>query len=401
MKEMFVVFRGIQTIFSAKGCYKQNKEGEKMLKKVFAVMLAMGVTAAMLTGCGDKQAADTQPGESATPASEQTEVTVEKANFDSGVKLQKDCIHFIYALGNAPATIDAANYFKMLLEQKSNGTMSCDVYTDNVLGSERELLEGCQFGNYDIILATNAPVASFLDDMYVLDIPWLFETKEQAYEVLDGPVGQELGKGLEGIGLKLLQWQENSFRDLSTTERKVEKVEDLKGLKIRIMENEIQLATWKAYGSNPTPMAFTELFTALQQHTVDGQDNGAELTWQSKFCEVQKYFIETKHIYSPYLILMSLDKFNKLTPQQQEIVMEVSKEANDYERKRASEYEAVALENIKNSPKTEFIELSPEARKGFKEKSAPIVDLARKKMSHPEILDMLLEQVEGFQQQAE
>ena len=370
-----------------------------MLKKVIAAMLAMGVTAAMLTGCGDKQAATSQPDAAQASKTEQVEVTVTPEKFDSGVELQKDCIRFIYALGNAPATIDAANYFKMLLEQKSNGTMSADIYTDNVLGSERELLEGCQFGNYDIVLATNAPVASFLDDMYVLDIPWLFETKQQAYDVLDGPVGQALGEGLEGKGLKLLQWQENSFRNLSTTDRKIETVDDLKGLKIRIMENEIQLATWKAYGANPTPMAFTELFTALQQRTVDGQDNGAELTWQSKFCEVQKYFIETRHIYSPYLIVMSLDKFNKLTPEQQAIVMEASKEANEYERKRASEYEEVALENIKNAPKTEFLQLSDEAREGFKAKAEPMVDLARSRISHPEILDMLLEQVAGFQEQ--
>lgn len=369
-----------------------------MLKKVFAAMLAMGVTVAMLTGCGKSDSTQT---EEAAKASEQTEVVLEKEVFDSGVEVKDDAIRFIYALGNAPATIDAANYFKMRLEQLSDGTMSCDVYTDNVLGSERELLEGCQFGNYDIVLATNAPVASFLDDMYVLDIPWLFETKQQAYDVLDGRVGQALDKGLEGIGLKCLQWQENSFRDLSTTSRKVEKVDDLKGLKIRIMENEVQLATWKAYGANPTPMAFTELFTALQQGTVDGQDNGAELTWQTKFCEVQKYFIETQHIYSPYLILMSLETFNELTPEQQEIVVQASEEANDYERKRATEYEAVAIQNIKNTPKTEFVTISPEARQGFKEATAHIPEMVRSNITHPEILDMLLEDIANFEKQSE
>ena len=362
-----------------------------MLKKVWASVLAIGIAVGMLTGCGEK--ASTNPEDAKDAAKAQDEIVVPKEKFESGVTLQDDCIKFIYALGNAPATIDAANYFKMLLEQKSDGTLSCDVYTDNVLGSERELLEGCQFGNYDIVLATNAPVASFLDDMYVLDIPWLFQTKQQAYDVLDGPVGQALNEGLEGIGLKCLQWQENSFRDLSTTDRKVESVKDLKGLKIRIMENDVQLKTWALYGANPTPMAFTELFTALQQGTVDGQDNGAELTWQTKFCEVQKYFTESQHIYSPYLILMSLEKFNLLTPEQQEIVLEASKEANDYERKRASEYEEVALQNIKNAPKTEFVTITPEARAEFVEVTKPLHAMVRKKITHPEILDMLLEQV--------
>ena len=118
--------------------------------------------------------------------------------------------------------------------------------------------------------------------------------------MLDGELGDYLGEQLNEVGFQLLQWQENSFRTLSTTDKPIESMDDLKGLKIRIMENELQLAQWKAYGANPTPMAFTELFTALQQGTVDGQDNGAELTWQSKFQEVQKYYVYTKHIYSPY-----------------------------------------------------------------------------------------------------
>ena len=369
-----------------------------MLKKVFYPLLTAGMIIFMLAGCSSEPKTEDNAAKTSGQLAEENVITVAKADFDSGVELKKDCIRFIYALGNAPATIDAANYFKMLLEQKSNGELSCDIYTDNVLGSERELLEGCQFGNYDIILATNAPVASFLDDMYVLDIPWLFETKEQVYEVLDGPLGDALNEGLEGIGLKCLQWQENSFRDLTTTDRKVEKVSDLKGLKIRIMENDVQLATWKLYGANPTPMAFTELFTALQQGTVDGQDNGAELVWQTKFCEVQKYFTETQHIYSPYLILMSLETFSSLSQEHQQIVLEASKEANAYERKRASEYEAAALANIKNVPSTEFVSLTPQAREEFRKITEPIIEMVRGKISHPEILELLLEEAERVKQ---
>lgn len=362
-------------------------------KRGIAAVLA-AVTVFGLAGCGGSDDAATAEGtENTAKPTGFVEKKVEPVNFDSGVELTDDCYHFIYALGNAPATIDAAKFFKMRLEQESKGTLSCDIYTDNVLGSERELLEGCQFGNYDIILATNATVASFDNDIFCLDIPWLFDNKEQVYEVLDGPLGDRLAKGLESKGFKLLQWQENSFRTLSTN-KKIEKMSDLEGIKIRIMENELQLQQWKNYGANPTPMAFTELFTALQQKTVDAQDNGAELTWQTKFYEVQSHYTYTKHIYSPYLILMSMEKFEGLTPEQQEIVLKVSDEAVDYERQRVSEYEAIALENIKAHPNMEYGELSPEAIEEFKAACANLKDMAYAKVKDPSVVDLLYSEVE-------
>ena len=346
-----------------------------------------------LAGCVGSKEQAAEDGSTSTTKNGYVEKRVEPVNFESGVELTDDCYRFIYALGNAPATIDAAKFFKMRLEQESGGTLSCDIYTDNVLGSERELLEGCQFGNYDIVLATNATVASFDNDIFCLDIPWLFDNKQQVYEVLDGPLGDRLGDGLEEKGFKLLQWQENSFRTLSTN-KKIEKMSDLQGIKIRIMENELQLQQWKNYGANPTPMAFTELFTALQQKTVDAQDNGAELTWQTKFQEVQSHYTYTKHIYSPYLILMSMEKFEGLTPEQQEIVLKVSDEAVDYERQRVSEYEAIALENIKAHPNMEYGELSPEAIEEFKAACANLKDMAYAKVKDPSVVDLLYSEVE-------
>lgn len=360
-----------------------------MKKRLGVLALATAMLLGM-TGCGGQKE---ETAETATPTGF-VEKKVEPVTFESGVELQEDCRHLIYALGNAPATIDAAKFFKMRLEQETNGAMTVDIYTDNVLGGERELLESCQFGDYDIVLATNATVAAFCNDIYCLDIPWVFENKQQVYEVLDGELGDYLGEQLNEVGFQLLQWQENSFRTLSTTDKPIESMDDLKGLKIRIMENELQLAQWKAYGANPTPMAFTELFTALQQGTVDGQDNGAELTWQSKFQEVQKYYVYTKHIYSPYVILMSGETFNGLTPEEQEIIMKISDEAVAYERERCSEYEAVALENIKNYPGMNYAELSPEVVEEMKAACAGIKDLAYEKVEHPEVIDLLYSEAE-------
>lgn len=225
-----------------------------------------------------------------------------------------------------------------------------------------------------------------------LDIPWLFDNKQQVYEVLDGPLGDRLADGLEESGFKLLQWQENGFRTLSTN-KPINDMSDLKGVKIRIMENELQLQQWKDYGANPTPMAFTELFTALQQKTVDAQDNGAELTWQTKFYEVQSHYTYTKHIYSPYLILMSKDKFDGLTPEQQEIVLKVSDEAVAYERQRCDEYEQTALDNIKNCGTMQYSDLTPEVKAEMVKACKNIKELAYKKVTDPSVVDLLYDEV--------
>ena len=333
------------------------------LKRGLAAALA-AVTVIGLAGCGGSD--DAAEADTATVKKGFVEKKVEPVNFDSGVELTSDCYHFIYALGNAPATIDAAKFFKMRLEQESKGTLSCDIYTDNVLGSERELLEGCQFGNYDIVLATNATVASFENDIFCLDIPWLFDNKQQVYEVLDGPLGDRLADGLEESGFKLLQWQENGFRTLSTN-KPINDMSDLKGVKIRIMENELQLQQWKDYG--------------------------AELTWQTKFYEVQSHYTYTKHIYSPYLILMSKDKFDGLTPEQQEIVLKVSDEAVAYERQRCDEYEQTALDNIKNCGTMQYSDLTPEVKAEMVKACKNIKELAYKKVTDPSVVDLLYDEV--------
>ena len=207
-----------------------------------------------------------------------------------------------------------------------------------------------------------------------------------------GLSGDRLADGLEESGFKLLQWQENGFRTLSTN-KPINDMSDLKGVKIRIMENELQLQQWKDYGANPTPMAFTELFTALQQKTVDAQDNGAELTWQTKFYEVQSHYTYTKHIYSPYLILMSKDKFDGLTPEQQEIVLKVSDEAVAYERQRCDEYEQTALDNIKNCGTMQYSDLTPEVKAEMVKACKNIKELAYKKVTDPSVVDLLYDEV--------
>ncbi|MBZ4645392.1 MAG: TRAP-type transport system periplasmic protein [Petroclostridium sp.] len=335
-----------------------------MLKKVIAFTLVLGLIGSILVGCGQKGA-------------------------DSAGNTQ-DAITLKFALGTAQSAKDMAVKFKEIVEKNSNGAIKINIHPDNSLGGDRELIEGAQFGNIDIVMVSSTPLSSFYKNLYIYDIPFLFTNREQAYKVLDGEIGKKIGDGLESKGLKFLAYNENGFRNLTTSNRAIKTPDDAKGLKLRVMENEVHIAAWKALNANPTPMAFTELFTALQQRTVDGQDNPSELIYANKFHEVQKYLIRTEHVYTPYVIVMNKDKFNGLTDEQEKIIMDAMKEATVYQRGQAKKYDQESIEKIKAAKTTEVIELTESEKKAFQEKMEPVFDLVKSKIDNPEYLDEVI-----------
>ncbi len=191
------------------------------------------------------------------------------------------------------------------IEEKTKGRVKISVFPEATLGGEREMLEGAKLGTMDIVLATTAVTGNFDPKMKIFDLPFLFKDREQAIKVLDGPIGQQLLDGMSSQGLVGLSFWENGFRNLTNSKRPIEKPADIKGLKIRTMENPIHLDAWKALGASPTPMAFAEVFTALQQGTIDGQENPLAIISTSRLYEVQKYVALTKHNYSPMVLIIS------------------------------------------------------------------------------------------------
>jgi len=191
------------------------------------------------------------------------------------------------------------------IEQKTNGRVKIAVFPEATLGGEREMLEGAKLGTMDIVLSTTAVAGNFDPKMKIFDLPFLFKGREQAIKVLDGPIGQQLLDGMSSQGLVGLSFWENGFRNLTNSKRPIEKPEDIQGLKIRTMENPIHLDAWKALGASPTPMAFAEVFTALQQGTIDGQENPLAIISTSRLYEVQKYVALTNHNYSPMVLIIS------------------------------------------------------------------------------------------------
>ncbi|NCC77827.1 MAG: DctP family TRAP transporter solute-binding subunit, partial [Clostridia bacterium] len=179
------------------------------------------------------------------------------------------------------------------------------------------------------------------------DFPFLFKSKEQAYSVLDGEIGQYVMGLLDKIGIKGLAWYENGFRHFTNSRRPVNTPEDVKGLKLRTMENKIHMALWRAMGADPTPMAWGEVFTALQQGTVDGQENPIPIIYVQKINEVQKHLAITGHVFSPSMIAIAKAKFDAMPKEHQAIIMKASRESALYQREQITRMENEQVEKLK------------------------------------------------------
>ena len=216
------------------------------------------------------------------------------------------------------------------------------------LGAERESIEGVQLGTLDLTLTSTGPIPNFVPEVAILDIPFLFRDYAQARAVLDGPIGQELLQKFPPKGIVALAWAENGFRHMTNSKRPVNGPDDLKGLKMRTMENPIHIQAYKQFGILPTPMAFTEVYTALQQGTVDGQENPLSVITAAKLDQVQKNLTLTGHVYSPALILMNKAKWDKLSAADKQAFQEAAKEAVKANRARIDEDEAKAVADLRS-----------------------------------------------------
>ncbi|MBO8154509.1 MAG: DctP family TRAP transporter solute-binding subunit [Thermovirga sp.] len=247
-----------------------------------------------------------------------------------------------------------AQKFADLVKEKSGGTMEVKVYPSSQLGNQRDLVEGLTLGTVDMTLTSTAVLGNFHEQVAVFDLPFIFRNRSHAFKALD-TVGMEIAKGLEPKGLKVLAYFENGVRNMTNNVRPIRKPEDMKGLKIRVMEQPIYIAMMKALGANPTPMAFGELFTALQKGVVDGQENPAAHIYTKRFFEVQKYISLTEHTYSAEPLVISMITWNKLTPEQQKILQEAANEAKDWQRQLAIDLEQGYWDKIRESGKCEII----------------------------------------------
>ena len=239
--------------------------------------------------------------------------------------------------------------YKELVEERTNGKVQIDIYDSAVLGDERACIEGLQVGTIDIAVSSTGPLGNFVSDFLVLDLPYLFPDTETARKILDGESGQQLLDQLPSIGITGAAFWENGFRQLTNSKRPINSLADLKGLKIRTMENEIHMAAFKEMGVDPTPMAWSDVFASLQQGVIDGQENPLAIIESQKINEVNKYLAITNHVYSPSVLLISNKTLEQFDEDTQKILIDSAKEAGDYERQLLSDGEATTLENLKKA----------------------------------------------------
>ena len=180
-------------------------------------------------------------------------------------------------------------------------------------------------------------------------MPFLFNDKTEVFKILDGPIGDEFEAAAEESGIKILSWFDNGFKNVSNDVRPIKTIDDYKGLKIRTSESEVYLKLYEALGATPTAMAVGEVYTAIQTGVVDGQDNTTANFVKNKYAEVQKYFTVTNHIYTAEPLIINLDKFNSLTADQQNALIEAAQEAAEYERELSIEAEESDLQAIKDA----------------------------------------------------
>jgi tripartite ATP-independent transporter DctP family solute receptor len=224
---------------------------------------------------------------------------------------------------------------------------TCQQFPSSALGGEREMIEAVQLGTQDLVNTSSGPLGNFVPEVKLFDIPFLFRGYDHARKVMDGPIGQDVLKKMQGKGLIGLAWTENGFRHMTNNKRPINQASDAAGLKLRTMENKVHMAGYKTFGILPTPMPFPELFTALQQGTVDGQENPIPVILASKFSQVQKHLSLTGHVYSPGVLILSPNVWGKLSDADKKVFTDAAVKAGIAQRKRVNDDEATGIAQLK------------------------------------------------------
>lgn len=256
-------------------------------------------------------------------------------------------IRFGYGLNEESNQGRAVKLFAQEVEKASGGKMRVRAIGAAALGSDVQMQQALIGGAQEMMVGSTATLVGITKEMAIWDTPFLFNNSAEADAVLDGPVGQKVMDKLQEKGLVGLVYWENGFRNLTNNKQPVTKLEDLNGIKLRVMQNNVFLDSFKSLGANAIPLPFSELFTALETRAVDGQENPYNTILSSKFYEVQKYLTVTNHVYSPWIVLASKKWWDGLSPAERKVLLDAAVKSRDFERKDTREEAARALAELK------------------------------------------------------
>ena len=284
----------------------------------------------------------------------------------------------------------AARHFNEVLSAKSGGKMHSKLFANGTLGNDVTMISALRGGTLEMTVPDSSTLVSVVKDFGVLNLPMTFNTEQEADAVLDSAFGQKLLDKLPEKGLIGLGYWENGFRQTTNSRRPINKAEDIAGLKVRVIQNPLFIDSFAALGANATPMPFTELYSAMEQKAVDGQENPAATILTSKFYEVQKHMVMSRHIYSTWVLLMSKKTWDTLSADEQKIVREAAREATQFERKAIRALSDKALDELRKVG-MQITELPPAEQAKLREKLQPVVAKFSKEFGEDTTREMMAE----------
>jgi tripartite ATP-independent transporter DctP family solute receptor len=262
---------------------------------------------------------------------------------------------------------------QQVLDAKTGGKIKINAFWGGSAGNDLQATQALRAGTQEMVCTSSSPLVGIVKELGVFDLPFLFANEKEADAVFDGPAGAYFNKKLEAVGLVNLAYWENGFRNLTNSKRPVTKAEDFEGIKVRVMQNNVFLDTFKTLGTNAVPMSFGELFTALETKTIDGQENPFVTIETSKFNEVQKYLSVTRHAYTPFLVLYSKKLWDQLNPQEQAALREAAIEGQKVQRAAIREQSETSLISLKAKGMI-VNEVTPAEQRRMFDKVKPVYD---------------------------
>jgi tripartite ATP-independent transporter DctP family solute receptor len=275
-----------------------------------------------------------------------------------------------------------AKKFADLVEQKSSGKIKVRVFPGGQLGGDLQNVSALQGGTLDLMVLNAGLLVGIVKDFAVLDLPFLFNTAEEADAVVDGPVGTKLFEKLPDKGLVGLGYFELGFRNVTNSKRPIVKAEDFQGIKLRVLQSPLFIDLFNTLGANTVAMPFPEVYTALEQRVIDGQENPVTVIFDTKFQEVQKYLSLTRHIYNAQSVIMGKKTWDKLSEEERKIVQASLNEAEAYQRQVSREKSLQVLDDLKKAG-MQVNEVSPQEIARIREKIKPVVDKYAKEAGEP------------------
>ncbi len=277
---------------------------------------------------------------------------------------------------------------------KSGGKMKIKLFWNGTLGNELATIQQVRTGSLEMVLASPAPITGIVPELGVLDLPFLFDNAIEARKVLDGKIGDWFGAKMEPSGLVNLAWMESGFRHTTNSKLPITKWEDFQGIKLRVMQSPIYIDTFKSMGANAVPMAFSEVYSALEMKAVDGQENPVNNIENMKFYEVQKYLSFTKHSYTPTLVMVSKKLWDTMSPVEQKTLKDCAIEGRDVQRKANADAETKSIEMMKTKGVV-VNDVTPAELQRIRDKTKPVSDTYAAKLN-PEAVNMVFNELKAI-----